>query len=97
LSEEHEAGHVPGAMLIPPANRKSGRCGMETEKEKEEKAILAKLALLAKMRQLHEWTVFGRKEAEDEEKAEMEIDSEASDSTTDQRKGGHRARRKDIE
>lgn len=56
---------------------------METEKEKEERAILAKLALLARIRKLHEWTVFGQKEAEDEEKAESEIDSEASDSTAE--------------
>ena len=53
---------------------------METDKEKEEKAILAKLALLAEMRKLHEWTVFGRQEVEDEEKAEKDIDSEASGS-----------------
>jgi len=70
---------------------------METEKEKEEKAILAKLTLLAKMRKLHEWTVFGQKEAEDEEKAETEIDSEASDSTADQPKGDFNARRKDTD
>ena len=54
------------------------------EKEKEEKAILAKLALLAKIRKEHEWTVVSQREAEDEEKAEREIDSEASGSTTDQ-------------
>jgi len=70
---------------------------METEKEKEQKAILAKLTLLAKMRKLHEWTVFGPKEAEDEEKTEIEIDSEASDSTTDQPEGGYHAGRKDTE
>jgi hypothetical protein len=56
---------------------------VETDKEKEEKAILAKLTLLAEMRKLHEWTVFGRKEVEEEEKAETEIDSEAHGSAND--------------
>ena len=60
---------------------------MEDEKDREEKAILAKLTLLAKMRKLHEWTVFGQREAEDEEKAETEIDSEASDAKIDQPEG----------
>ncbi|TET16592.1 MAG: hypothetical protein E3J75_04775 [Dehalococcoidia bacterium] len=55
---------------------------METEREKEEKALLEKLTLLAKMRKQHEWIVFGQQEAEDEEEAETKIDSEASDSTT---------------
>lgn len=49
------------------------------------------------MRKLHEWTVFGQKEAGDEEKAETEIDSEASDSTADQPKGDFNARRKDTD
>ena len=52
---------------------------MDSEKEKE--AILKKLALLGEVRKLHEWTVFGQKEAEDEEEAEARIDSEASNST----------------
>ena len=60
---------------------------MGDEKDREEKAILAKLTLLAKMRKLHEWTVFGQREAEDEERAETEIDSEASDTTIDQSAG----------
>ncbi len=59
----------------------------DNERDKEEKAILAKLTLLAEMRKLHEWTVFGQREAEDEEKAETEIDSTASGSTTDQSEG----------
>jgi hypothetical protein len=57
---------------------------VETEKENEEKALLKKLALLARMREQHEWIVFGQKEAEDEEETETKIDSEASDSTTDE-------------
>lgn len=59
----------------------------DKERDKEEKAILAKLTLLAEMRKLHEWTVFGQREAEDEEKAETEIDSTASGSTTDRSEG----------
>ncbi len=50
---------------------------METEKER--KAILARLKLLSDIMKLHEWTAFGQKEAEDHEKAEVEIDSEVSD------------------
>ncbi len=49
--------------------------------EKENEAVLKKLALLGEMRKLHEWTVFGQKEAEDEEEAEAKIESEASNST----------------
>ena len=55
---------------------------METEREKEE-AILAKLRLLAEMRRVHEWAVFGQKEADELEETESEIDSETSDSPTD--------------
>ena len=58
---------------------------METDKEK--KALLQKLILLAKIRKQHEWVVFGQKEAEDEEEAETKIDSEASDSTTGEPEG----------
>lgn len=54
---------------------------METEKER--KALLAKLNLLAEMMNLHEWSAFGSKEAEDVEKAEAQIDSEASGLTSD--------------
>ncbi|GAI53988.1 unnamed protein product, partial [marine sediment metagenome] len=39
------------------------------EIEKEHKALLAKLNLLADMMKLHEWTVFRQKEAEKEEEA----------------------------
>jgi hypothetical protein len=60
---------------------------METEKEKEEKALLQKLRLLASMRKQHEWIAFGQKEAEAEEEAETKTDSEASDSTTDAPEG----------
>lgn len=52
---------------------------METEKEK--KALLQKLRLLANMRKQHEWVVFGQREAEDEEEAETKLDSPASEST----------------
>jgi hypothetical protein len=55
----------------------------DKEKEREEKAILAKLALLARIRKLHEWTVVGPREVEEEEEAETKIDSGASDLTTD--------------
>ena len=47
--------------------------------KKEEASILAKLSLLARMRQLHEWTVFGTKEAEAEEAEELRIDSGTAD------------------
>jgi len=52
------------------------------ETEKEEKALLEKLRLLANIRKQHEWIAFGQKEAEDEEEAETKMDSEASGSTT---------------
>ena len=55
--------------------------------EKKKKAILEELALLERMRKLHEWTVFGQEEAEDLEKAEEKLESEAPDSTTDQPEG----------
>lgn len=58
---------------------------METEKEK--KALMEKLRLLAKMRKQHEWIAFGQKEAETEEEAETKIDSAASESTTDEPEG----------
>ena len=60
----------------------------ETNEEKKREVILKELTLLEEMRRLHEWTVFGQKEAEDEEKTEMEIDSGASNLTTDQPKEG---------
>ena len=63
---------------------------METEKER--KAILAKLQLLEKVSNLHEWTVFAQKEAGDMEKTEAKIDSEASDSMTDQHEGEYRSK-----
>ncbi len=55
------------------------KAGKDKDKEREEKAILAKLNLLANMRKRHEWTVVGHEEAEDEEKAEAELDSETSE------------------
>jgi len=55
--------------------------------EKRQKAILEELALLERMRKLHEWTVFGQEEAEGLEKAEEKLESEAPDSTSDQPEG----------
>ena len=55
----------------------------EDKKEKQEKAILAKLQLLASIRKQHEWVVVGQKEADDEEKAEAKIDSEDPGSAPD--------------
>ena len=52
----------------------------EEEKKMHEKTILEELQLLEKMRKEHEWVVFGQKEAEEEEKIEAELDSEASES-----------------
>jgi hypothetical protein len=63
---------------------------MDIERERE--AILKKLALLGEMRKLHEWTVFGQKEAEDEEETEARIDSEASNSTGEPPAGQQRSR-----
>jgi hypothetical protein len=74
-------------VLTSPTGIFSGRCKMDSEKEKEREAVLKKLALLAEMRKRHEWTVFGQKEAEDEEEAEAHIDLEASDSTVEKPEG----------
>lgn len=57
------------------------------ETEKKQKALLAELTLLADMMKRHEWTTFGQKEAEEEEKAEIELYSEASSSTTEPQEG----------
>ena len=54
---------------------------MERKKRKRDEAILKQLALLGEMRKLHEWTVFGQKEAEEEERAETEAATETSSST----------------
>ena len=51
---------------------------MDVEKERE--ALLRKLALLENIRKLHEWTIFGQKEAEEIEKLEKELESEDSES-----------------
>jgi len=53
----------------------------EEGKKGKEDTILEELQLLEKMRKEHEWVVFGQKEAEEEEKIEAELDSEASDWT----------------
>jgi len=54
------------------------------EIEKEQKAIRAKLCLLARRMRLHEWTFLGEKEAEELEIEEMKIDSEDYNSTADE-------------
>jgi hypothetical protein len=83
-------GLTPGEVKTILNKDKTGRiyqqrCEMETEKEK--KALLQKLRLLAKMRKQHEWIAFGQKEAETEEEAETMTDSEASGSTTGELEG----------
>jgi len=49
-------------------------------KKRNEEVILKKLQLLEEMMKQHEWVVFGQKDAEEEERIEAELDSEASDS-----------------
>ena len=53
----------------------------EEEKKKIEEATLKKLQLLEGMVKQHEWAVFGQKEAEEVERIEVELDSEASNRT----------------
>jgi hypothetical protein len=53
---------------------------MGKEEERKQKAILDELQLLEKLRREHEWVVVGQKEAEEEEEAELRMDSEASSS-----------------
>jgi len=50
---------------------------MVKKDKKKEQIILEELQLLEKMRKEHEWIVVGQKEAEEEEKAEAELGSEA--------------------
>lgn len=55
---------------------------MEKERDKKKKeAILKKLQLLEGMVKQHEWAVFGQKEAEEIERSEVELDSEAPNRT----------------
>ena len=54
------------------------------EIEKEQRAIRAKLCLLARRMRLHEWTFLGEKEAEELEIEEMKIDTEYYNSTADE-------------
>jgi hypothetical protein len=61
---------------------------MSKEEEKKQKAILGELQLLEKLRREHEWIVIGQKEAEEEEEAELRIDSEASGLIPERLKGG---------
>ena len=44
----------------------------------EKKVILEQLQLLEKIRKEHEWVVIEQKEAEEEEKAEAKLESEAA-------------------
>jgi hypothetical protein len=50
----------------------------EEERKRKDDAILKELQLLEKMRKEHEWAVFRQKEAEEVERIEAELDSEAS-------------------
>jgi hypothetical protein len=50
---------------------------MGKEEERKEKAILDELQLLEKLRREHEWIVVGQNEVEEEEEAELRINSEA--------------------
>ena len=61
------------------------------EKKEEKKIILEQLQLLEKIRKEHEWVVVGQKEAEEEEKAEAELESEATESAIDKSERGTRA------
>ncbi|MBA7482371.1 MAG: hypothetical protein GH144_01070 [Clostridia bacterium] len=49
----------------------------------ERKIILEQLQLLEKIRREHEWVVIEQKEAEEEEKAEVKLESEATELATD--------------
>ena len=60
---------------------------MDDEKEKERKAILAKLQMLEKTMKLHEWSSFGQGEAGELEETETEVDSEAPGSKDEQTRG----------
>ena len=60
---------------------------MGKEEERKQKAILDELQLLEKLRREHEWVVVGQKEAEEEEEAELRMDSEAPGSTPEKPKG----------
>lgn len=67
---------------------REGRCVTKKEKEKKEKAIIEELRLLEKIRKEHEWVAVGQKDAEEEEEAEVRLESETSDLTTDSSKEG---------
>lgn len=54
----------------------------QEEKKRKEEALLKELQLLEKMRREHEWVVFGSEEADEEERIESKLDSEASGETT---------------
>jgi len=51
--------------------------------EMERKIILEQLQLLEKIRKEHEWVVIEQKEAEEEEKAEAKLESEATELAAD--------------
>jgi hypothetical protein len=52
--------------------------GREKERRKKEAALVEELTLLGDMMRRHEWTDFGLREAEEEEKLEAELDAEVS-------------------
>lgn len=60
---------------------------MDKEEERKQKAILDELQLLEKLIIEHEWIVVGQKEAEEEEEAELRMDSEASGSIPEKPEG----------
>jgi hypothetical protein len=61
--------------------------GREKERQKKEAALLEELTLLGDMMKRHEWTDFGPREAEEEEKLESELDVEVSHPGTSPRDG----------
>ncbi len=61
---------------------------MNKEKGKKEKAIIEELRLMEKIITEHEWIAVGQKDAEEEEEAEVKLESETSDLTTGSSKEG---------
>ncbi len=59
---------------------------MNKEKGKKEKAIIEELQLMEKIITEHEWIAVGQKDAEEEEEAEVRLESEASEPTTERSK-----------
>ncbi len=59
---------------------------MNKEKGKKEKAIIEELQLMEKIITEHEWIAVGQKDAEEEEEAEVRLESEASELTMEKSK-----------